>query len=389
MKRTIVCLAILLAIGAFGAQAGEPDYDAIAESIVNQSLMIQPGESVLINGGPAEIDLMGALQVAVAKAGGQSLISLNIPHANKRTVMETPIEHLGQTPTLPLMITRAVDATINVGSVQDPGLFSDVPEERLKAAREAATPLNDAFRVPTMRNVTLGQTGGIPTDVYAESRGADPAAMQAMFWQAVGVTPAKLAEIGNNVSGMLEPGTSVSVKTDAGTDLSFKVDKVPARINAGRTGDVIQSSGAASVWLPAGEAYACVDLGSANGTLVVPSMTFRGKPVENLRMQFKNGSMVSVSADSSEKMLKDYLAATDDKTKHLALVDLGLNGESQPLEGSDYYSWEMGGMVTLGMGNNVWAGGDNTADGAMNFHLVGATVEIGGKTVVKSGKLSM
>ena len=389
MKRTIVCLAILLTIGAFGAQAGEPDYDAIAESIVNESLMIQPGESVLINGTPGEIDLMGALQVAVAKAGGQSLISLSIPHANKRTVMETPIEHLGQTPTLPLMITRAVDATINVGSVQDPGLFADVPEDRLKVAREAATPLNAAFRVPTMRNVTLGQTGGIPTEVYSESRGADPAAMQSMFWQAVGVTPAKLAEIGNNVSGMFESGTSVSVKTAAGTDLSFMVGKVPARINAGRTEDVIQASGAASVWLPAGEAYAGVDLGSANGTLVVPSMAFRGKPVENLKMQFENGRMVSMSADSNEKMLSDFLAATDDQTKHLSLVDVGLNEMSHPLEGSDYYSWEMGGMVTLGIGNNVWTGGDNTADGALTFHLVGATVNVGDKTVVKDGKLAM
>jgi leucyl aminopeptidase (aminopeptidase T) len=389
MKRTIVCLAIMLTIGAVGANAGEHDYDAIAESVVNQSLKIQPGESVLINGGPAEVDLMGALQVAVAKAGGQSLISLNIPHANKRTVMETPIEHLSRTPTLPLMITRAVDATINVGSVQDPGLFADVPEERLKATRNAFTPLNDAFRVPTMRNVTLGQTGGIPTEAYAKSRGADPGAMQSMFWQAVGVTPAKLAETGTKISAMLEPGTGVSVKTEAGTDLSFSIGSVPARINAGRTEDVIQASGAASVWLPAGEAYASVDLGSANGTLVVPSMTFRGKPIENLRMEFEDGRMVSMSAEGSEKMLKDYLDATDDQTKHLSLVDVGLNEMSQPLEGSDYYSWEMGGMVTLGIGNNVWTGGDNTADGAMTFHLVGATVDIGGKTVVADGKLSM
>ena len=45
MKRTIICLAILLALGAFGAQAAEPDYDAIADNIVNQSLKIQPGEA--------------------------------------------------------------------------------------------------------------------------------------------------------------------------------------------------------------------------------------------------------------------------------------------------------------------------------------------------------
>jgi aminopeptidase len=388
-RKTALWTAALVVACAVGATAGEHELDAIAQSIVDQSLKVVPGESVLINGTPGEVELMAALQVAVAKAGGQSLLSLSIPTANKRAVMETPIEYLGQTPTLNLMVTRAVDAMISVGSVQEPGLFADVPEDRLKVTREAARPLNNAFRVPSLRTVSLGQTGGIPTAAYAKSRGADPEAMQAMFWQAVGVTPEQLLASGKKVSGMLAPGSRVQVTTAAGTDLRFTVDKIPARINAGRTEDVIQASGAASVWLPAGEAYACVDLSSAEGTLVVPAMTFRGQPVKNLRVEFDDGRIASISAESNEAMVKEYFAATDQKTKHLSVVDVGLNEKSHPLDGSDYYSWEMGGMVTLAVGNNIWAGGGNTADGAMTFHLAGATLVVGDKTVVKDGKLAI
>lgn len=45
----------------------------------------------------------------------------------------------------------------------------------------------------------------------------------------------------------------------------------------------------ALVWLPAGEAYACVDPSSASGTVVIPSMDFRGNVVKNLSLTFENG----------------------------------------------------------------------------------------------------
>jgi hypothetical protein len=49
----------------------------------------------------------------------------------------------------------------------------------------------------------------------------------------------------------------------------------------------------------------------------------------------------------------------------------------------------MGGMVTLGLGNNNWAGGNNDSDGAMNLHVTGSTLSIEGETVVKNGKLEL
>ena len=89
----------------------------------------------------------------------------------------------------------------------------------------------------------------------------------------------------------------------------------------------------------------------------------------------------------NEKLLKEYLASTTENTKELSIVDIGLNPQSKPL-GDIYRSWEMGGVVTVALGNNVWAGGDNDADGTLSLHLAGTTVDVGGTTVAKSGKLS-
>ena len=390
MQKLLVAtaLAVLLSI-APAANAGGPDYDAIADNLVNQSAAVQPGEIVVIGGGVHEIELMGAIQVAVSKAGGQSLITLNIPEANKRALMETPMEHLAQLPTANLLITKMADVFINVGSVQDPDLFADAPEDRLATTRKAGVPLTRALSAARFRSATLGQTGGIPTMAYAESVGADYEEMSKIFWNAVGVPPAELAAKASSVAAMLTDGAMVKMTSEAGTDLSFAVGAQPARINAGRASDVVAPSGAANTWLPAGEAYACVKAGSASGKLVVPWTQFRGLAVENLQLTFEKGRVTELTADTHQEVVQEYFDSSSETLRELSIVDLGMNSESRTPSGSEYKSWEMGGMVTLGLGNNNWAGGDNDSDGAMNLHVTGSTLSIEGKTVVKNGKLEL
>ncbi len=48
----------------------------------------------------------------------------------------------------------------------------------------------------------------------------------------------------------------------------------------------------------------------------------------------------------------------------------------------------MGGMVTIGLGGNGWAGGDNTGDGGFTAHLTEASLEIGNAKVVSDGVLA-
>lgn len=386
--RTFVLPAVSFAtLFVHQAVAEQEIYDAIAESMVNESLAIRPGEMVVIGGNPSEIDLMAALQVAVSKAGGQSLLSLNIPEANKRSIVEMPLEHIAQLPTQNLLITKMTDVFINVGSVQEPGLFADVPEERMAAFRKSAVPLTRALSNMRFRSATLGQTGGIPTAAYAESVGADPGELQKIFWEAIAVSPGDLIPAATELTSLMKTGAEIRVTSSAGTDLVMKIDSTPARINAGRTADVQAASGPTNVWLPAGEAYGCIH--GASGTLVVPWTSFRGVPIENLKLTFRDGAMTKMSADSNQAMLEKYFAASSATLKNASIIDIGLNPRSRSPKGTHYYSWEMGGMVTVNLGNNSWAGGDNDSDAALSLHVPGTTVSIGGRTVVKGGQLAL
>lgn len=388
MKRLVALTCFLIASMILSAQSG-PDYDAIADKIVKHSLEVKPGEVVIITGTTAEEELMAALLVAVSKAGGKPYIELTIPYANKRAAMETPIKYLKIPSAYPLIQARAADCFINTVSTQDPALFKDVPEDRLAAIRQSGAPYQSALSRIRNRNVSLGQTGGIPSQAYASLKGADYEDMVIMFWKSLDTDYQKILERGTFISALIKPGSELSVTGKTGTKLTFKVADQPARINCGQCAENIAASGAASVWLPAGEVYVCVDPTSANGTIVIPGMTYRGYIIKNLIINLKNGHITDLKADANAAVLQESLEKSTGAKDVLSVVDIGLNPDSHPLQGSDYYSWEMGGMITLYIGNNTWAGGNIESDIGIALHLANSSITVDGKSIVTNGILEL
>ena len=386
MKKTLAFLFLLSAAVFIMAQS-EPDFDAIAENIVNHSLQVQPGEVVILNGTPAEMDLLGAMFVAVSKAGGQPSIDITLPEANKRALMETPMEYLGQVPKYYVMQMSMADCFFGAGSNQNPALFADVPEERLTASRKSNSTVLKLVNNSKIRTVGLGQTGGIPTRAYAEMTGADFAEMLDMFWNSVNTDYQKMYSTGDKLARYLKPGGEVRLTSAAGTDLRLTLDTHTPRINSGRCLDNQDPFGPSMAFLPAGEVYACVDPESASGTVVIPSMSFRGQKVTNLTLQFENGSIVDIQADKNAELITNLLKNSDEQSAMLSVIDLGINPDSHPLPGSDFYSWEMAGLVTLATGGNAWAGGDLISDSGLTLHVADCELSVGGKQLIRDGVL--
>jgi hypothetical protein len=63
----------------------------------------------------------------------------------------------------------------------------------------------------------------------------------------------------------------------------------------------------------------------------------------------------SLEVQPGELVQKSLEMGTGDKDV-LSVIDIGINPESHPLENSDYYSWEMAGMITITTGINQWPG---------------------------------
>ena len=72
-----------------------------------------------------------------------------------------------------------------------------------------------------------------------------------------------------------------------------------------------------------------------------------------------------------------------------AIIDIGINPDVELAPGSRMVAWMPAGNITLGLGSNTWAGGDNDVDYFMPSFLPGCTLEVDGKVLVEKGVLQL
>ncbi|MGH9905732.1 MAG: hypothetical protein ACRD8U_09150, partial [Pyrinomonadaceae bacterium] len=115
-----------------------------------------------------------------------------------------------------------------------------------------------------------------------------------------------------------------------------------------------------SVYLPAGEVYCAPVPGTAEGKVVVSRDFYQGKEITDLMLTFVAGKLTSMtgSGPGFAGFKADYDARADGK-ELCAFIDFGLNPNFRVPEASKLGNWIQAGMVTVGTGNNTWAGGDN------------------------------
>jgi hypothetical protein len=80
-----------------------------------------------------------------------------------------------------------------------------------------------------------------------------------------------------------------------------------------------------------------------------------------------------------EALKAAYDLAKDPRKGDFAFIDLGLNPK---LDSARVLTFNAGGMVTVGFGNNLWAGGDNNVPFDVGgCYLPGAAVTVDGQRI--------
>ncbi len=70
-----------------------------------------------------------------------------------------------------------------------------------------------------------------------------------------------------------------------------------------------------------------------------------------------------------------------------AALDIGINPEVKVPAGSRMVTWMAAGTISVGIGGNTWAGGDNEAPFNLYAHLTDGTLQIDGRTLIEQGEL--
>jgi leucyl aminopeptidase (aminopeptidase T) len=386
----IYCLLLILIFGLAVAQKGETDYGDMAKRIVKQSANVNEGEHVWITGSVRDMALMEEIAVEVRKAGAFSVIQVSSEQMNWRMFAETPDKYDSQSPTFGLKLSEIIDVQISVSVGDNLNLFAEADPKRLAAIGKAFEPINEVYVKRKIRGVNIGNEM-YPTKNLAKRWGVPLDDLEKIFWQGVTADYKQVEATGVQLKKNLTSAREIHLTHPNGTDLKMKIENRPVFVSDGIISEEDMNTGSAAcqAYLPAGEVMLAPVRGTAQGKVVIDRMFYAGKEINGLTLSFAQGKLVSMTSESDITRIKaDYDAAGAGK-EEFAFIDIGINPDIKIIPGSKMTSWIPAGMVTVGIGDNSWAGGDNNISYSLFGHMEGTTVEADGKTLVADGKLNL
>jgi leucyl aminopeptidase (aminopeptidase T) len=363
------------------------DTRALAAKLVDSSA-VKEHDIVLITGGVQDWTLLEDVAVEVRKRGAWPVTTPLSEDLTRRLVDEVPARFDTQAPRRDLQLAGIADVTISIEFIQSDLLLAHVEPARVAAQAAAFRPVTDRLFERGVRQVALGN-GLLPTPAAANRWGVSQEELARIYWAGVNTDYDALQARAAEVADRLTTGETVRITDANGTDLMIGIAGQTAVASDGVISeeDLARGGGALAVYLPAGEAFVAPVPGTATGRVVVDRMFFQGRPIENLELTFEAGRLVSMTAASGLAPMQALYEASDDQKSMLSAIDIGLNPDVTIPAGSGLRTWVSAGMVTIGLGNNLWASGTNSSSFFLPIHLPGATLEVDGAPIVRAGQL--
>jgi aminopeptidase len=355
-----------------------------AQTLINFSLDVRPGETVAINGGVAGEPLMRAVYREVIKAGAHPIVLPTFSGLNAVMLGEgsddqlkyiTPIEHF---------IRREVDVLVVVMAETNTKSLANIDPKRQQLSQAARTDLIETYLSRSASGELKWCLTLFPTDAYAQDAGMSTDEYQNFVFKAckldeedtVAAWQAQTAE-GQRIADWIKGRSSVRL-TGPGTDLSLSV--------AGRTW--INSSGDKN--FPDGEIFTGPVEDSVNGhvTFSYPVVT-AGREIEGIELDFENGKVVKATATRGQDYLESVLE-TDPGARYLGEFAIGTNFSIDRFSRNILFDEKIGGTVHMAIGAGYPETG-STNKSAVHWDMIcdlrqGGEVTVDGDLLLKDGK---
>ncbi len=364
------------------------DCEAIARKLVTQCAAVQEGEMIYIEGGSKDFQLLEDIVVNVRKVGGYPLVSFGSDRLTRRWWTEVPEKYDTQSREPWVKLWNLFSAGIFVSYNEDEAVLADIPAQRFAAVGKANAVIDETLQKSNFRAINLGN-GLYPTVQLAQRYGLSKDELARIFWDCVNIDYAELQKTCEAVKSVIAAGNEVRITHANGTDFKVRIAGRPVLFSDGviSAEDIKKGYAACQVWLPAGEVYVTPIAGTAEGKIVIDRNFLQGEEITGMTMVFKAGKLVSMSAKSGLERVKAFYDAAGEGKDEFAFVDIGVNPKLGEGPGSRILNYVMAGMITIGIGNNVWAGGSIAMPYAFQGYLPGGTLTVDKKPLIKNGKL--
>lgn len=362
------------------------DYAAIAEKVVATSANIKEGEIVEVSGSPADMPLLEEIVLAVRKRGAFPLLTVSTETLTKKLITGVPEKWDTQVPKLALELNKIVNVKIIIPAVRDGSILAMLPPERQIKHAKAEQQVGDLARKRNIRHIELSN-GLAPSPSRARELGVSEADLAKIYWDGLSADYSVVEAKCRALRDTLAKAGELRITAPNGTDLKVKVKGRKVFVSDGVTTDAERKAGfpGVNVYLPAGDVYVTPVAGTATGKLIDDRMLAYGKEILGVTVDVAKGKSTNVAAKSGWEALKARYDAAGPGKNELGFINIGCNPAVRST--GKLETWQGGGAVSIGFGNNQWAGGTNKEPFSLIVQLSDATVAADGTAIIETGLL--
>lgn len=314
----------------------------LAQTVVQYSLTVQPGESVLIEGWEGTDDLCYALMEEVRRVGGYPFVRRCDARTQRLMLCTMDEEYAKRAGELELDLIQKMQAYVAVRGMENLYEYSDVPAQSNTLYQLAAN-ASKKFRMFQTKWCVLRY----PTPAMAQHSSMSTEAFEDYFFDCCCADYRRMSEAARPLAQLMRKTDRVHI-TAPGTDLSFSI-----RSCCGET-PFRNEEGCGRVNLPDGEVGGSVVKKSVQGTITynVPS-TYQGITFEQISFFFRDGRIYEAScSDASKSRQLNAILDTDEGARYIGEFSIGINPMADRAIGDTLFDEKMWGSFHFTPGHD-------------------------------------
>jgi aminopeptidase len=346
-----------------------------AEVLVDDCAEVAAGDQVAIIGSPAAEPLVTAVAELVGERGGVVSSSLGSPRTQRAYKLAADEETLDQANEMARAKYEAADAVVQIRGEENLNETSDVPPAKTAVSKRANQAVQEAMLDSRWVLTQWPSTG------YAQQAEMSTAAYEAFVWGAINKDWDAVREQQAQLVELLDPAETVRIVSGDTTDIQLSVAGNHAVNDADDNN------------MPGGEVFTAPILDSVEGEVLFDKpVLIQGREVLDVRLVFEDGEVTEHAASKNEDLLTSLLE-TDDGSRRLGELGIGMNRDIDRFTGNMLFDEKMGDTVHMAIGRayEETVGADNERnDSTVHEDMIvdmseDSRIELDGEVVQEDG----
>ena len=282
----------------------------MATLLVNYSTALKMGDRILLDMIDVPDQFTIELIRAVRAAGATPFVETRHTRVGREQLLGITEAQAADIRDLELARMKKMQAYIAVRGSDNMNENSDVPSERMKLYTRMIRPVLD-YRV----NKTNWCVLRWPSPSMAQAAGMSTEAFENLYFDVCTMDYPRMAKAQTPLQKRMAKADRVQLK-GPGTDLTFSIKGIGAKKCEGTRN------------IPDGEVFSCPVKNSVNGVIQYNTPTlYAGTKFENVRLEFKQGKIVSATANNTKKL--NEILDTDAGARYVGEFAIGFNPHIQ------------------------------------------------------------